>query len=141
MAVLGCVTDVSGGNNSSGMAPAGRVSLGMAITPKNFPAHTMADIDEAFALARQLGDHSVLIYQWGNLDLNVARLMCRLSPGPCCMTSTWMSSMPISTASDSSKLRVAKKTATMNSKHSNNPSDSLAGQLFIGVITVNLEVV
>lgn len=75
IAVLGCVTNGSGGNNSSGIVPADMISLGVAITPKNFPTHTMVDIDEAFAIARQLGDHSVLIYQWGNLDLKVARLM------------------------------------------------------------------
>ena len=47
----------------------------MAITPRNFPDHTMADVDEAFTLARQLVEYSVFIYQWGNLDLKVARLM------------------------------------------------------------------
>jgi hypothetical protein len=47
----------------------------MAITPKNFPSHTLADVDEAFGLAHQLADHSVFIYQWGELDLKVAGLM------------------------------------------------------------------
>jgi hypothetical protein len=47
----------------------------MAITPRNFPAHSTADVDEAFMLARQLADFSVCIYQWGNLDLTVARMM------------------------------------------------------------------
>lgn len=46
---------------------------GVAITPRNFPEHTAADVDEAFSLARELGTHAVFIYQWGELDLNVAR--------------------------------------------------------------------
>ena len=73
--LFGCSTDGFNGDHLSGIAPAEKVSLGMAITPKNFPAHTMADIDQAFRLARQLADYSVFIYQWGNLDLKVARVM------------------------------------------------------------------
>ena len=49
--------------------------LGMAITPKNFPAHRLADVDETFGFAHQLANHSVFIFQWGELDLEVARLM------------------------------------------------------------------
>lgn len=49
--------------------------LGIAITPKNFPRHTMADIDEAFRMARELGDYAVFIYQWGNLNLETAKFM------------------------------------------------------------------
>jgi hypothetical protein len=49
--------------------------LGIAITPKNFPKHTMTDIDEAFRMARELGDYAVFIYQWGDLNLETAKLM------------------------------------------------------------------
>ena len=75
IAVFSCSTDGFNAEHSSGIVPAEKVALGMAITPKNFPAHTMADVDEAFKLARQLADYSVFIYQWGQLDLNVARMM------------------------------------------------------------------
>ena len=34
-------------------------SLGIAITPKDFPSHTPADVDEAFKLAQKLGNHTV----------------------------------------------------------------------------------
>jgi hypothetical protein len=50
-------------------------SLGIAITPKDFPSHTLADVDDAFKLAQKLGNHTVSIYQWHALNLNVARLM------------------------------------------------------------------
>ena len=50
-------------------------SLGVAITPKGFPSHTPADVDDAFKLARKLGNHTVSIYQWHALNLDVARLM------------------------------------------------------------------
>jgi len=48
---------------------------GIAITPRNFPHHTAADVDEAFSLARELGQHAVFIHQWGELDLNVVKAM------------------------------------------------------------------
>ena len=50
-------------------------SLGIAITPKDFPSHTPADVDDAFILAQKLGNHTVSIYQWHALNLDVARLM------------------------------------------------------------------
>lgn len=46
---------------------------GVAITPRNFPAHTPADVDQAFVLARQLGRHAVFISQWAELDRDVVR--------------------------------------------------------------------
>ena len=70
-----CSTDGFNSQHSSGTAATERGSLGMAITPRNFPAHSMADVDEAFRLARQLAEFSVFIYQWGNLDLRVVRMM------------------------------------------------------------------
>jgi hypothetical protein len=73
--IFGCSTDGLGGADSPSSARTQNTSLGMAITPKNFPSHTMADIDEAFDLAHQLADYSVFIYQWGSLDIKVARLM------------------------------------------------------------------
>jgi hypothetical protein len=56
-----------------------RSGLGIAITPKNFPRHTMTDIDEAFRMARELGDYAVFIYQWRNLNLETAKLMMEKS--------------------------------------------------------------
>jgi hypothetical protein len=53
--------------------------IGIAVTPKNFPAHTMADIDEAFRMAKELGGYTVFIYQWKDLDLQVVRLMLEKS--------------------------------------------------------------
>jgi hypothetical protein len=52
-----------------------RAHLGIAITPRNFPAHTITDIEEAFSMARELCDHAVFIYQWGELNLEVTKLM------------------------------------------------------------------
>jgi hypothetical protein len=49
--------------------------LGIAVTPRSFPNHTPEDIDNAFTLAKKLGQSTVLIYQWGKLDLNGARFM------------------------------------------------------------------
>jgi hypothetical protein len=46
---------------------------GVAVTPRNFPHHTPADVDEAFSQARELGQHAVFIHQWGDLDLATAR--------------------------------------------------------------------
>ncbi len=48
---------------------------GVAVTPRNFPAHTMADVDEAFRLTRELGRHAVFIYQWGELNNDTVKLM------------------------------------------------------------------
>ena len=48
---------------------------GVALTPRNFPSHTMADVDDAFRQARELGRHVVFIYQWGQVDPKVVKLM------------------------------------------------------------------
>jgi hypothetical protein len=48
---------------------------GVAVTPRNFPNQTAADVDEAFSLAGELGQHAVFIHQWGELDLNAIKAM------------------------------------------------------------------
>jgi len=49
--------------------------LGVAVTPRNFPAHTAQEVDAAFVLAAELGDQAVLISQWSQLDLPAVRQM------------------------------------------------------------------
>ena len=49
--------------------------LGVAVTPRNFPNHTDEDIDNAFVLAKKLGQSAVFIDQWGSLDLASAEYM------------------------------------------------------------------
>ena len=56
-----------------------QIRLGIAITPKNFPTHTITDVDEAFSMAKELGDHAVFIYQWSELNPEVAKLMVEKS--------------------------------------------------------------
>ena len=53
----------------------GQIPRGVAVTPKNFPDHTMADVDDAFRLASELGRHAVFIYQWGELNPGIAKAM------------------------------------------------------------------
>ncbi len=52
---------------------------GIAVTPKRFPNHTPADVDEAFRMAKELADYAVFIYQWHELDAGTARLMMEKS--------------------------------------------------------------
>jgi hypothetical protein len=51
------------------------VPRGVAVTPRNFPHHTAADVDQAFRLAREVGQHAVFIYQWGELNLDIVKAM------------------------------------------------------------------
>lgn len=51
----------------------GQAPRGVALTPRHFPNHTMADVDDSFRLARELGRHAVFIYQWGELDRDVVK--------------------------------------------------------------------
>jgi hypothetical protein len=51
----------------------------VAMTPQNFPNHTIGDVKDAFRLVKNLGDHSVFIYQWSHLDFKVAKLMLDMS--------------------------------------------------------------
>jgi hypothetical protein len=51
------------------------IITGVAVTPKNFPSHTVKDIDDAFQTAAEIGSHAVFIYQWGRLDFKIARMM------------------------------------------------------------------
>ena len=53
----------------------GQAPRGVAVTPRNFPGQTMADVDEAFRLARELGRHAVFIYQWGELNRDTVKVM------------------------------------------------------------------
>jgi hypothetical protein len=55
--------------------PTAHADRGIAVTPRNFPHHTAADVDQAFFLAQELGRHAVFIYQWSELDSGVARTM------------------------------------------------------------------
>jgi hypothetical protein len=73
--LFGCGTDGHKNKSSRDASTPRNGPLGIAITPKNFPSHNPADMDEAFDLAHQLADHAVFIYQWGELDLEVVRLM------------------------------------------------------------------
>ena len=59
--------------------PLTKFDTGIAITPRNFPAHSVKDVDEAFRMAAGLADHAVFIYQWHALDINVVRLMVEKS--------------------------------------------------------------
>ena len=67
------------GNVRSGQpaqpAGEGKGALGVAITPKNFPDHTIADVKAAFELASTLGNHAVFIYQWQHLDVKIVKMM------------------------------------------------------------------
>ena len=82
--VLACLfLACSAGNGRTGHPgqPAGtpKSAPGVAVTPKNFPDHTLGDVKDALQLVKALGDHTVLIYQWQHLDLKVAELMVSLS--------------------------------------------------------------
>ncbi len=57
----------------------GATAYGVAVTPRNFPHFTLEDVDQAFALASQIGDYAVFIYQWGELDVAIPRLMVEKS--------------------------------------------------------------
>ena len=57
----------------------GSHALGVAVTPRNFPDFSSEDVDEAFRLSRKVGDYAVFIYQWGELEPRVARLMVEKS--------------------------------------------------------------
>lgn len=44
---------------------------GIAVTPRNFPDQTQADMDQAFASAKEVGQHAVFIVQWSDLNPTV----------------------------------------------------------------------
>jgi hypothetical protein len=56
-----------------------KFDTGIAITPRNFPAHSLEDVDSAFQTAAGLADHAVFIYQWHELNMNVVRQMVEKS--------------------------------------------------------------
>jgi hypothetical protein len=57
------------------LTAAAQAPRGIAITPRNFPHHTAADVEEAFVLAREVGRHAVFIYQWSEIDSSVVSAM------------------------------------------------------------------
>jgi hypothetical protein len=56
-------------------APGEKMKLGVAVTPRNFPKHTMDDIDAAFRMTGELGDYAVFITQWNDNSVQTAELM------------------------------------------------------------------
>ena len=78
VALLLLVASLSGPWPPSALA-ADPSAYGVAVTPRNFPDFTVEDVDEAFLVAKQIGDYAVFIYQWGRLDLQVPRLMVEKS--------------------------------------------------------------
>lgn len=54
-------------------------AYGVAVTPRNFPDFTIEDVDAAFTLGKRIADYAVFIYQWGELDIQVPRLMVEKS--------------------------------------------------------------
>ena len=59
--------------------PFTKFDTGIAITPRNFPAHSGEDVDAAFQRAAGIAGHAVFIYQWHALNINVVRLMVEKS--------------------------------------------------------------
>jgi hypothetical protein len=51
--------------NAAGPFP----GTGVALTPRNFPKHSPADVKEMFEKGKPLGRYSVAIYQWSQPDL------------------------------------------------------------------------
>jgi hypothetical protein len=66
---------VSAGDSVAQSARPDSWALGVAVTPRHFPNFDATDVDDAFVLTRAVSDHAVFIYQWGELDLPVARAM------------------------------------------------------------------
>jgi hypothetical protein len=52
-----------------------RSNAGRRVTPRDFPHHTVADVDQAFRLAREVGQYAVFIYQQGELNSDVVKAM------------------------------------------------------------------
>jgi hypothetical protein len=57
----------------------GPEAYGVAVTPRNYPNFTIEDVDASFKLAKRISDDAVFIYQWGELDMQVPRLMVEKS--------------------------------------------------------------
>ena len=53
---IGCSANGHRDTPSRDVSPTRNGPIGMAITPKNFPSHGVADVEEAFSLAHQLAD-------------------------------------------------------------------------------------
>jgi len=78
LALSSLLVAVHGGAAHAAEGPR-RAALGIAVTPKNFPAHTPGDVDEAFRMAKQLGEYAVFIYQWKELDPAIPKLVLEKS--------------------------------------------------------------
>jgi hypothetical protein len=53
---------------------------GIALTPPNFPHHSVQDVEKMFKLGKEVGSIAVFIYQWSQVGSeNVAREMIRMS--------------------------------------------------------------
>ncbi len=72
---LACSADTGRSGQPGNPAGVQKGATGIAVTPQHYPEHTIADVAEAFRLARTLGSHSVFIYQWQHLDLKITELM------------------------------------------------------------------
>ena len=57
----------------------GKIRLGMAITPENFPNHTPLQLKAAFRKAASLSNFSVFITQWGRARMDVVKLIVEKS--------------------------------------------------------------
>lgn len=75
LAASTCCLAVLTGQAPPARGAIGNARLGVAVTPRNTPLHNPAELDEAFGLAKQLGDHAVFIFQWGELDLRIAKIL------------------------------------------------------------------
>ena len=70
-ALVSCVAAPSAAQDSP--------AWGVAVTPRNFPEYTLEDVDEAYEIATELGDYSVFIVQWSQLDGAAVRLLVEKS--------------------------------------------------------------
>lgn len=79
IAVTACAGSEKGHATGASQAEP-RFATGIALTPKNFPDHNGADVDEMFELGAEAGDYAVFIYQWSQPDfLKVAKQMMERS--------------------------------------------------------------
>ncbi|MGH9462148.1 MAG: hypothetical protein ACRD1X_13075 [Vicinamibacteria bacterium] len=65
-----CGSFLAGASVIEGVAGGSLLRTGVALTPKNFPQHTLQDVQEMLLLGKQVGDFAVFIYQWSEADLD-----------------------------------------------------------------------
>lgn len=75
--VLATLVAIPAGLWSRPAVAQGPSAYGVAVTPRNFPEFTIEDVNAAFALATQISDYAVFIYQWGELDIKIPTLMVK----------------------------------------------------------------